>query len=207
MFFVKIVVKVHGGGVLYVLMMNSVHLKFSHWIWMLNFFICSYYRPPDSLQHSLLQPQESLNKVLSNSIQFPNAILAGDFNLPGIVWIDGGGQLGQNPAYGSELNSLFLDIVDDSSLEQFVTDPTRNENILDLVFTSFQTVSDISGMSDHEAVLLRINAEAYVCPQNVTEHTVFLYHKGNVDAIRKDMIDLYNDYILADPDSRTVEEN
>jgi len=114
-----------------------------------------------------------------------------------------------NPAYGSELNSLFLDIVDDSSLEQFVIDPTRNENILDLVFTSHQTVSDISivpGMSDHEAVFFRINAEAYV-PQNVTEHTVFLYHKGNVDAIRKDMIDLCNGFISADPDSRTVEEN
>jgi len=41
-------------------------------------FICSYYRPPNSMQHSLLQLQESLNKVLSNSIQFPNIILAGD---------------------------------------------------------------------------------------------------------------------------------
>jgi len=45
--------------------------------------------------------------------------MSGDFNLPGIVWMDGNGQLGQNPAYGFELNSLFLDIIHDSSLEQF----------------------------------------------------------------------------------------
>jgi len=103
--------------------------------------------------------------VINNSTQFPNVILAGDFNLPGIVWMDGNGQLGQNPAFGFEINSLFLDIIYDSSLEQFVSDPTRNENILDLVFTSLPTVSDISvvpGMSDHEAVLFRVNTEAYV---------------------------------------------
>ena len=35
-------------------------------------------------------------------------------------------------------------------------------------------------MSDHEAVLFRVNAEAYA-PQNVTEHAVFLYYKGNID--------------------------
>ena len=37
--------------------------------------------------------------------------------------------LEQNPVYGFELNYLFLDIIRDSSLEQFVTDPTRKDNI------------------------------------------------------------------------------
>jgi len=41
----------------------------------------------------------------------------------------------------------------------------------------------------------------------VTEHAVFLYHKGNIDGIKKDMVDLYNAYTLVDPYSRTVEEN
>jgi len=91
MFFLKIIVKV-VVVFLYVLMMNSVHLTDAELVWAKitlargdPIFICSYYRPPNSLQHSLLQLQESLNKVLSNSIQFPNIILAGDFNLPGIV--------------------------------------------------------------------------------------------------------------------------
>ena len=102
-------------------------------------FICSYYRSPNSMQHSLIQLQESLNKVINNSTHFPSIILAGDFNLQGIVWLDSNGQLGQNPAYSYALNSLFLDIIYDSSLEQFVTDPNRNENILDLVLPPFQS--------------------------------------------------------------------
>ena len=61
-----------------------------------------------------------------------------------------------------------MDIIYDSSLEQFVTDPTRNENILDLVFTSLPIFSETSvgpGMSDHEAVLFSVKVEAYVpCP-------------------------------------------
>jgi len=51
--------------------------------------------------------------------------------------MDGNAQLGQNPAYGFELNSLSLDIIHDSSLEQYVTDPTWNDNILDLVLPPF----------------------------------------------------------------------
>ena len=88
-------------------------------------------------------------------------------------------------------------------------DPTRGENILDLVFTSLPIVSETSvvpGMSDHEAVLFSVNSAGYLS-QNVTDHSVFLYHKGNFDAIRKDMIDLYNNQLSINPCSKTVEEN
>jgi len=58
-----------------------------------------------------------------------------------------------------------LDIINDTSLEQFVFHPTRNENILDLIFTSFPIVSQLSvvpGMSDHEAVLFSVNVKARI---------------------------------------------
>ena len=78
----------------------------------------------------------------------------------------------QNPAYGHELNSLFLDIIYYGSQEQFVTEPTKKENILDLVFISLPIVSETSvvpEMSDHRAVSFGANCAAYL-PQNVAEH-------------------------------------
>ena len=39
--------------------------------------------------------------------------MAGDFNLPGIMWSDTGVSITPSPAYGRELNSLFLEIIDD----------------------------------------------------------------------------------------------
>jgi len=56
------------------------------------------------------------------------------------------------------VNSItcFLDIVNDVGLEQFVTSPTRQENILELVFSTCSNISDlqiIPGMSNHEVVV------------------------------------------------------
>ena len=81
-------------------------------------------------------------------------------NLPGIYWSDGSGQLQSNPVYGHEINSLFLDVINDCSLEQFVTSPTRGNYTLDLTFSSQSIISGTSivpGMSDHEAVLFKIH--------------------------------------------------
>ena len=43
--------------------------------------------------------------------------------------------------------------------------------------------------------------------ENIPEHSVYLYHKGNIDAIKSDMMDLSNTFLSSDPYSRTVEEN
>ena len=64
------------------------------------------------------------------------------------------------PTYGTKLNNLFVDIINDAGLEQFVTFPTRQENVLDLVFSTYSNISDIStipGMSDHEAVVFCVD--------------------------------------------------
>ena len=61
-------------------------------------------------------------------------------------------------------------------------------------------------MSDHEAVLYSVNVKAPIT-QSIAERTIFLYHKGNIDAIRKDMSDLCNTFMSSDPYTRTVEEN
>ena len=93
-----------------------------------------------------------------------------------IAWLDGYGTTRPNPAYGYEINNLLLNIIGDNDLEQFVHIPTRNKNILDLIFSSYPVlVSDVSiirGISDHDAVLfslilkvllLKIQGIVFIC--------------------------------------------
>ena len=108
-----------------------------------------------------------------------------------------------------KINSLFLDIINDFSLEQFVTFPTRDKNILNLIFSSqpiIPKLSVIPGMSDHEAILFSINSGANICHTKL-EHKIFLYHKGNIDCIKDDLINFQNTFMLCDPYSRSVENN
>ena len=79
----------------------------------------------------------------------------GDFNFPSIVWSDGYGLLNPNPTNGSELNNVFLETMNDASLEQYVTEPTRQNNILDLVLSSNNNIHNLNvvpGISDHDAI-------------------------------------------------------
>ena len=172
-------------------------------------FICSFYRPPNNLLQPLIQLQESLNELLNSVVSLPYIILAGEFNLPSIYWSEGSGQLQPNPIYGHKINSLFLDIINDCSLEQFVMPPTRGNNILDLTFSSQPIISDTSivpGMSDHEAVLFTIHPKAKI-PYTKLDYRIFLYHKGNINGVKADMVKLIGVFMSGNPLLRTVEEN
>ena len=149
-------------------------------------FICSFYRPPNNLLQPLVQLHESLSELLNSNVSLPCIILVGDFNLPSIYWSDGSGQLQSCPVYHHEINSLFLDVFNDCSLEQFVTSSTRGSNTLDLTFSSQPIISDTSivpGMSDHEAVLFTVHLKAKILHTKL-DHKIFLYHKGNINGVK-----------------------
>ena len=86
----------------------------------------------------------------------------GDFNFPSIVWSDGSGQLNPCPAYSTELNSLFLDVINDAGFEQLVTSPTRNDHVLDLVFQLIKT-HDSESRGQEEAGRTRRTSELFTC--------------------------------------------
>ena len=102
------------------------------------------YRPPNS--------SNEYNSLLCDEIkQFTskNSVILGDFNYPDIDW----------EAYsGNSTSEEFRDICLDRFLHQHVHDPTRGENILDLVLsTSYSLVSGVSvtsplGNSDHAVI-------------------------------------------------------
>ena len=172
-------------------------------------YICSFYRPPAPFIEPILYLQTSLNSLINQTNELPNIILTGDFNFPSINWCDGSGQLSLYPTYGSELNNLFLDVVNDVGLEQFVTSPTRWESILDLVFSTYSNISDLSiipGMSDHEAVVFCVDMESKTT-NNKIEHKAALYHKANLESIKDDLSSFQTSFLESDPYSRSVEQN
>ena len=114
-----------------------------------------------------------------------------------------------NPVYGHEINSLFLDVINDCSLEQFVTSPTRGNYTLDLTFSSQSIISDTSivpGMSDHEDVLFKIHLKAEILHTKL-DHKIFLYHKGNINGVKADMVKLKDMLMSNNSRSRTVQDN
>ena len=150
-----------------------------------------------------------LNKITQRATDLPNIILTGDFNLPSIKWLDGSGQLDSHPIYGVELNNLFLDLINDIGFEQSVTTPTRNKNILDLVLSTSPNVIDLDvtpGMSDHEAVVFYFDVQNKTI-NTKSEHKVALYHKANLENIKRDLLEFHNYFFEHDPYTQSVEQN
>ena len=70
--------------------------------------------------------------------------------------------------------------------------PTRGNNILDIVLTSYPALVDSSttapGMSDHAALLT--TAHVSVKPAKKQPRTIFLYNRGDMDGVRQDLKNL-----------------
>ena len=88
-----------------------------------------------------------------------HVILSGDFNLPDINWENG--SIRSKPQHALMLSmKKMLEIVDDLNLTQVVREPTRQNDILDLLFTTHSDLVNgtfvVPGISDHNAVIYDI---------------------------------------------------
>ena len=94
------------------------------------------YRPPDCKIHAF-------SDIMDN----------GDFNMPNNDWAN------SSPNSSSALHQVMslLNVTDSLFLEQHIHEPTRNDSILDLVFSSSDLVSLISvhetAISDHNIIV------------------------------------------------------
>ena len=83
-----------------------------------------FYRPPNSNLKVLQDLQNSLSNITTDTI------LIGDFNLSEFDWAN------NRSLRCSEHHTLLLNIIQDNFLHQLVEEPTRDQNILDLVLTT-----------------------------------------------------------------------
>ncbi len=136
-----------------------------------------YYRPPN---HStkLSELQQSLTRLPSSH----HVILCGDFNIPQIDWTT------TSPTTTSQLASELCDTLNDFALHQLVTEPTRLNNILDLVVTNNPdkttnvSVSDGLPGSDHLAVNFEIVSTFR--KQITPPKTLYNFRKADFDSFR-----------------------
>ena len=81
---------------------------------------------------TLEQCQNMCNEILEVKSKFKRSYFwsCGDFNFPDIIW-----ETIANPQYPKPINELYLYLVCYNS--QFVTDPTRGNNILDIFLINY----------------------------------------------------------------------
>jgi hypothetical protein len=149
-----------------------------------NLYIRSFYRNPKGTLEDLENLQQSLSKINTNT---NNIILMGDFNLPSINWENG--TIKPSPQYGTCINQKMLDIMSDNNMEQIVTEPTRENNILDLCFTNnpglVQNLEVEPGISDHNMVKIAVNTKAKI--HKKPPRKIYMYKKGNMEGIQSDL--------------------
>lgn len=132
------------------------------------------YRAPDSL----IVNDAALYALIGRA-SCENIVLMGDFNFPEIKWEN---------SEGGEMSHPFVNCIQDNFLEQLVTEPTRGQNILDLVLTSdsnfvedLEVVEPFSN-SDHQSVSfsLKIGIE----PVRTNSLLSYNYFRANYDIVR-----------------------
>jgi len=84
-----------------------------------------------------------------------------------------------------------VDTVNDNNLEQLVNEPTRGNNILDLLFSShpsfISNILIIPEISDHQAVTFSLNLNTRL-PVKPMQHPSYLFNKANLSALKSDIL-------------------
>jgi len=125
----------------------------------LNLCIIVIYRPPNTTSSQFMNLLTKLKLLYNDLDSSTDVIMLGDFNFPSILW----------PSMNLSSSSMdknqaleFIEFVEDYMLSQFIREPTRNDNILDLVFSNNEQmlhsyyIYDTS-LSDHKFIKIVTN--------------------------------------------------
>ncbi len=112
------------------------------------------YRPPRP--HTPTMPKKLIDHLSYVHNSRNPTIVAGDFNYGGIDWLN-------NVAARQNGQNEFFEFFNDSGFSQLVNFPTRNQNILDLMFTNevnlIQGIDIGQKISDHETVVAKLSIQ------------------------------------------------
>ena len=152
---------------------------------------------------SIQELQSSIGRVREHS---DNVWVLGDFNLPKLNWSDGSPESKPDCSL-SKVYDTFLNTIEDYNFTQVVSEPTRQENILDLFLTTNPTlISNIHcspGLGDHDIVC----AEASLKPtqQKQKPRKVLLLNKADWPTL-KAKLKHFQQSFLANHLGKTVDE-
>lgn len=159
-----------------------------------DFLVGSYYMPHREQRH-LEELNKSLDKIDQHNKK--NIILTGDFNCSNIRW-----DLSTANGPDREIQQELIDIMGSNNLTQIHNSPSREGNLLDLVFVSNPTVVkssiNVPGISDHDIIITDL--ETKVQHQKTTPRKRYIYNKANWKCIENDLNNLQN--IVNDKDQQ-----
>ena len=130
----------------------------------------------------------------------------GDFNFPKLVWPENNPILKSDCSH-KQVYELFLDFLDDFSFTQMTTDPTRQNNVLDLFLTTnptlVQQVNCLSGLSDHDMVIASCCIKPSVLKQKPRK--VQIFRKADWSKLKSLMAD-FRDRFINEHFGKSVED-
>ena len=141
----------------------------------------SFYMPHREQRH-LEELKKSLEAVDQQNVS--NIVICGDFNCPDINWtnLTASGQ-------DREIQQGLADLMGTHNLCQIHETPTREGNLLDLVFVSNPTLVkssvNVPGISDHDIIIT--DFETKVHHQSNIKRKCYIYSKANWDNIHDDL--------------------
>ena len=140
-----------------------------------------FYMPQRDKDH-LTKLDQSLSRITANK----NILLAGDFNCPNINW--GAGAVNpSSPDYITQ--EKLLKLTQNHGLEQVHLSPTREDNLLDLVFTNNPSLTKASisvpGISDHDIVVTDFLTKPRY--SKTQRRKCFLYSKANWADLKRNL--------------------
>ena len=101
----------------------------------------------------------------------------------------------------------FVSTINDNCLTQMVSDPTLENNILDLFLTNnptlVDTVSAVPDISDHETVIAVVKLRPTI--QKMKPRTVRIYSKANWEGMRHAMLEFQSSF-LSTCEGKTTEQ-
>ena len=118
-----------------------------------------------------------------------HTIVAGDFNCPDIDWET---MFVQKDAQDREIQQAILDLSVEFNLTQVHDKPTREDNLLDLVFTTnpslIKSTANTPGISDHDIVVVDSDTKPYYAKQKPRK--CFMFSKANWEQLKVHMQEL-----------------
>lgn len=157
------------------------------------------YRPPDSSYNFISESHDNITSIRSKYNK-ADMFLLGDFNFPDIDW--------QNLRGQSRASCEFVQLTLDFSLVQLTDQPTRINNILDLLLSSVpervNTITFADGFSDHRLLQFRVHTPS--CSRHLKTKQVFDYKRANVSAINNGLESFMSSFLTTFSE-RTVNEN
>ena len=148
--------------------------------------VSSFYMPHRNMT-DVAELRRSLD--LAMDVKERHVIVAGDFNCPDIDW----DSLSlQKEAQDKEVQQALLDLSVDFNLTQVQDKPTRENNLLDLIFTTnpslIKSTANAPGISDHDIVVVDSDTKPFYAKQRPRK--CFVFSRANWDQLKTDIKDI-----------------